>query len=160
RARRDSGKFGRRLWRRFLLHGRAIGAETGWILASPRRQHHVDHRADEDERRCARVDPDPGDVGRRVVAEQLDAEAAHAIAGDIEREQATVADVEPPVDVDQRDEYQDIPKEFVQERRMYNGHLVSGRDAIEAIYVHAPPMVLPQEYLHPPRQSRFAAVEF
>ena len=56
----------------------------------------------------------------RVVAQQLDPEPPDAVAGDIEREQPPVADLEPPVDVDQHDENQDIPEQFVQERRLHD----------------------------------------
>ena len=47
----------------------------------------VHHRAEEDEGRCERVDPDSGDVCRGVVAQQFHHEPAHAIQRHIEGEQ-------------------------------------------------------------------------
>ena len=45
-------------------------------------------------------------MGGDIVTHQLDAEPTDAVARDVEREQSSMADLEAPVDVEQRDENQ------------------------------------------------------
>ena len=96
------------------------------ILAALRRQQHVHHGSNEDEPRGEHIDPDSGDVGGGVVAHQLDPEPADTVGGDVEREQPTVTEAVLAVDVEQEHEYQQVPQQFVEERRMHDGSYFAG----------------------------------
>ena len=80
------------------------------ILASLGRHHDVDDGTDEHESRRERVDPDVGDQRGVVTAQQLDPEPSQAIPGDVQSEQASVANLESPIDQDQDRENQYIPQ--------------------------------------------------
>ena len=70
-------------------------------------------------------------MGRGVVTQQFDNEATHAIAGHVDGEQAPVPQREPAVQIDQCDEYQYVPNQFVEERRLHNqGRLTRRRDTV------------------------------
>ena len=129
------------------------------ILTAPRRDHHVDHGADEHERRRERVDADTGDQRRGVAAHQLDAEAADAVGGDVQREQPAVAQPEPAVRPQQEEENHEVPQQFVEERRMHDLIDLPGRDAVEQVRVHHTGAVTPLEDLQAPRQIRGPAVQ-
>ena len=86
--------------RRQLLAQRRRPADSSGVLAAQRRRifaalgrdHDVDDRADEHERRRERVHPDARDEGGGVAAHQLDPEAADAVTRDVQREQPAVTD--------------------------------------------------------------------
>ena len=69
----------------------------------------------------------------RVAAHQLDPEPADAVPRDVQREQPAMADLEAPVDPDQHRENQDVPEQFVQERRMDDFYELAGRYTVERI---------------------------
>ncbi len=86
-------------------------------------------------------------------------EPPDAVARDIERKQSPVAELEPPVHVDQHDENQDVPDQFVEERRLHDERHLPRRDAVERMRVDVSGRVSPVEDLQTPRQRGFPAVE-
>ena len=130
------------------------------VLPALGRQQHVDHRADEHERRGEHVDPDAGDVGGGVVAHQLDPEAAHAIGRHIQREQPAVAQPELAVGPQQEKEHQQVPQQFVEEGRVHHRGDLTGRHPVQGVHVDHPGGVPAVEHLHAPRHRRLATVEF
>ena len=94
-----------------------------------------------------------------VVAEQLDAEAPDAVAGDIDGKQSPVAEPEPSVNVEQCDENQNVPNQFVQKRRLHDERHLPSRDAVERMWVDESRGVPAVEDLQAPRQRRFPAVK-
>ena len=129
------------------------------VLSSLLGGHDVDDRADEDERRGERVDADPRDERRVVATHQLDPESSQAVAGDVEREEPAVPEFESLVSPQQDRENQQVPQQFVEERRVH-GPLEqrhTGRHAVEHVAlarrVHA---VVDDQA---PRHVRLAAVQ-
>ena len=80
-----------------------------------------------------RVDPDARDLRGGVAAHQLDPEPAEAVSRYIKREQPAVADLEPTVDVDEHRENQNVPQQFVQERRVDHLDQLTGRHSVECV---------------------------
>ena len=130
------------------------------ILAALRRQQHVDHGSDENESRSEHIDPDAGDMGGGVVAHQLDPEAANTVGGDVERKQPAVTEAVLAVDVEQEHEDQQVPQQFVEERRMHDGGHLAGRDAVERVHVDDAGRITAIEDLHAPGDGGLSAVEF
>ncbi|EUA90857.1 hypothetical protein I551_2555 [Mycobacterium ulcerans str. Harvey] len=129
------------------------------ILAAFGRQDDVDNCANEHERRRERVDSDASDVCSGVVAQQLDAEPPDAIQGHIGREQSTVTDCEAAVQIDQRGEYQQVPNQLVEERRLHHDRDLPGRDAVERMNVDESGGIPTIENLQAPRHRGLAAVQ-
>ena len=105
---------------------RLMATERRRILAPLRCQQHVHHGPDEHEPRGEHIDPDTGDVSCGVSAHQLDPEPADAVGRHIEREQSAVAETVLAVDIEQEHEYQQVPQQFVEERRMHDGGHLAG----------------------------------
>ena len=116
---------------RFAVHG--LSAQRQRIFPTLGRDHDVHDRGDEHERRRKRVDPDARDMRRRVTAHELDPEPAHAVARDVQREQPAMSDTEPSIDQDQRGENQQVPQQFVQERRVDDLDQLTGRHTVQRI---------------------------
>ena len=129
------------------------------ILTAPRRHHHVDHRTDEHERRGERVDPDTGDQRGGVAAHQLDAEAADAVGGDVQREQSAVTQLEAAVGPEQQEENQEVPQQFVEERRVHDVVDLPGRDPVEQVRIDHTGAIAALEDLQTPRQIGRPAVQ-
>ncbi len=94
-----------------------------------------------------------------VVAQQLDAEPPDAIQGHIGREQSTVTDCEAAVQIDQRGEYQQVPNQLVEERRLHHDRDLPGRDAVERMNVDESGGIPTIENLQAPRHRGLAAVQ-
>ena len=138
---------------------RLPAAQRSRVLPALRRQQHVDHRTDEHERRGEHVDPDPGDMGGGVVAHQFDPESADAVGRDVQREQPPVAEAELTVGPQQQDEHQQVPQQFVEERRVNHRGDLPGRHPVEGVHVHHAGGIAPVEDLHTPRDGGLPAVQ-
>ena len=101
------------------------------ILAALGCEQHVDHSADEDERRGEHVDADTGDVRGGVIAHQFDPEPSDAVGRHVEREQPAMAEPEPAVGPQQEDEHCEVPEKFVEERRMHDSGDLAGGHPVE-----------------------------
>ena len=96
--------------RGFVLFVIALTDQRRRVFPTLGRQHDVDDRSDEHERRGEGVDADTGEFGRRVATHQLDQETARTVAGDIQREQAAMTELELPVRPDQQRENEQVPQ--------------------------------------------------
>ena len=96
---------------------------------------------------------------RGVVAHQLDPEPARAVARHVQGEQSAVSETELAVSPDQHEEHQNVPQQFVEERRVDHGGHLAGRHTVEGVHVHHSRRVLPVEDLHSPWNRGLPAVE-
>ncbi len=75
----------------------------------------------------------PRDQRGGVAAHQLDPESTNAVAGDVQSEQAAVAQLEPAIRPQQDREDQQVPQEFVQEGRVDDGVDLARRHTVERV---------------------------
>ena len=143
----------------FGARHRLLAAQRVGILAALRGEQHIDHGPDEHERRGEDVDADAGDMGRGVVAHQLDPEPPDGVARDIQGEQSAVTEPEPAVRPDQHDEHQQVPQQFVEEGGVDDGRHLPGRHTVEGVHVDHSGPVPAVEDLHAPRHGGLPAVQ-
>lgn len=86
----------------------------------------VHHRPDEDEGRGEDVDPDAGNEGGGVVAQQFHPEPADTVGRHVQREQPTMPHPELAIDQDQNEEDSDVPQQLVEKGRMDHGGDLTG----------------------------------
>ena len=130
------------------------------LLATLRRDQEVGGRTGEHQHGGEHVDAGAEDMGRGVRAHQFDAESANAVARYVQREQAPVADPEPPVHGDEHDHHRDVPQQFVEERRVHHCDDGPVRRARDQAGVGEAVGVDPLVDLQSPRHGGLAAVQF
>src|SRR5215207_2384252 len=93
-----------------------------------------------------------------VASHQFDPEPAKAVTRHIHREQPAVAYLESPVQPDERRENQNVPQQFVQERRMDHFDQLARRDTVQRVERTGDVATLKD--LQAPRQRRRPSVQF
>ncbi|CKT27002.1 Uncharacterised protein [Mycobacterium tuberculosis] len=154
----SGGEFSRFTFQR-LINNILAATQGPRSLAPLRRQDDVHHGPDKHEGGRERIDPDAGNKRGGIVTQQLNTESPGAVESDIEPKQSPVADDEPAVNVDQCDEYQNIPDQFVEERWLHDERHLTRRDAVQRIRDVESGGVPAVEDLQTPRHSGFPAVE-